>query len=58
MVGAVAAVVGHDPRMTAQELADRAGASGLRLVRFLWCGNDGTIRAKASARNGLAGQSH
>ena len=27
--------------------------AGLRLVRFLWCGNDGTIRAKASGRHGL-----
>jgi len=29
---------------------------GLRLVRFLWCGNDGTIRAKASGRHGLMGR--
>jgi len=28
----------------------------LRLVRFLWCGNDGTVRAKASARHGLEGR--
>jgi glutamine synthetase len=28
----------------------------VRLVRFLWCGNDGTIRAKASARHGLEGR--
>jgi glutamine synthetase len=28
----------------------------LRLVRFLWCGNDGTIRAKSSARHGLEGR--
>jgi glutamine synthetase len=42
--------------MTAQQLADRAGEEGLHLVRFLWCGNDGTIRTKASARNGLAGR--
>ena len=25
----------------------------LRLVRFLWCGNDGTVRAKASGTHGL-----
>jgi glutamine synthetase len=25
-------------------------------VRFLWCGNDSTIRAKASSRHGLAGR--
>jgi glutamine synthetase len=28
----------------------------LRLVRFLWCGNDGTVRAKASSRHGLEGR--
>ena len=31
-----------------------AEEAGLRLVRFLWCGNDGTVRAKASGRHGLA----
>ncbi|MEA2251357.1 MAG: glutamine synthetase [Solirubrobacteraceae bacterium] len=30
--------------------------AGLRLVRFLWCGNDGTIRAKASTVHGLKGR--
>jgi glutamine synthetase len=30
--------------------------AGLRLVRFLWCGNDGTVRAKASGRHGLEGR--
>ena len=30
--------------------------AGLRLVRFLWCGNDGTVRAKASSRHGLEGR--
>ncbi len=30
-----------------------ADEADLRLVRFLWCGNDGTIRAKASSRHGL-----
>jgi glutamine synthetase len=39
--------------MTAQELCAKADESDLRLVRFLWCGNDGTIRAKASGRHGL-----
>ena len=38
---------------TSSEEADEAG---LRFVRFLWCGNDGTVRAKASARNGLEGR--
>src|SRR3954468_6325637 len=35
---------------------DRAGEAGLRLVRFLWCGNDGTVRAKASSVRGLEGR--
>ena len=42
--------------MTPQELARNADTAGLRLVRFLWCGNDGTIRAKASSRYGLEGR--
>jgi glutamine synthetase len=39
--------------MTAEKIARQTHDAGLRLVRFLWCGNDGTIRAKASGRNGL-----
>ena len=39
--------------MTAADVARRADEAGLRLVRFLWCGNDGTIRAKASSLHGL-----
>jgi glutamine synthetase len=35
------------------EVVRRADDEGLRFVRFLWCGNDGTIRAKASSRHGL-----
>jgi glutamine synthetase len=35
------------------DVVRQADEAGLRLVRFLWCGNDGTIRAKASAVNGL-----
>jgi glutamine synthetase len=31
----------------------RVEEADLRLVRFLWCGNDGTVRGKASARHGL-----
>jgi glutamine synthetase len=31
----------------------RADEADLRLVRFLWCGNDGTVRAKASSLHGL-----
>jgi glutamine synthetase len=33
----------------ATEVVRRADDAGLRLVRFLWCGNDGTVRAKATA---------
>jgi glutamine synthetase len=40
--------------VTADEVAEEAAAAGLRLVRFLWCGNDGTIRAKATSVPGLA----
>jgi glutamine synthetase len=39
--------------VTADELVASAEDNGLRLIRFLWCGNDGTIRAKASGRHGL-----
>src|SRR4051812_33477441 len=42
--------------MTAREIACRADEAGLRPVRFLWCGNDGTIRTKASGRHGLEGR--
>jgi glutamine synthetase len=40
----------------AAEVVRQADEAGLRLVRFLWCGNDGTVRAKASARRGLEGR--
>ena len=42
--------------MNAEKIARQAHDEGLRLVRFLWCGNDGTIRAKASGRAGLEGR--
>ena len=42
--------------MTADELLATVEDRGIRLVRFLWCGNDGTVRAKASSRHGLAGR--
>jgi glutamine synthetase len=42
--------------VTAAEVARQADEAGLRLVRFLWCGNDGTIRAKASSLHGLEGR--
>ena len=42
--------------MNADDVVRKADDAGLRLVRFLWCGNDGTIRAKASGRYGLEGR--
>ncbi|HEY6835004.1 MAG TPA: glutamine synthetase family protein [Gaiellaceae bacterium] len=39
--------------MTVEDVVREAREAGLRLVRFLWCGNDGTIRAKASTLPGL-----
>jgi glutamine synthetase len=38
----------------ATDVLHRTEVDGLRLVRFLWCGNDGTVRAKASGTAGLA----
>jgi glutamine synthetase len=40
----------------AAEVVKQADEAGLRLVRFLWCGNDGTVRAKASSLHGLDGR--
>jgi glutamine synthetase len=42
--------------LTAKDVVESADEAGLRLVRFLWCGNDGTIRMKASGRHGLEGR--
>ncbi len=42
--------------MKAKDAVREADEAGLRLVRFLWCGNDGTVRAKASGRHGLEGR--
>jgi glutamine synthetase len=42
--------------MDADGVARHADEAGVRLVRFLWCGNDGTVRAKASSLSGLAGR--
>jgi glutamine synthetase len=39
--------------MDAAEVVKRADEADLRLIRFLWCGNDGTVRGKASGRSGL-----
>jgi glutamine synthetase len=41
---------------SAAEVLKLASEAGLRLVRFLWCGNDGTVRAKASSVQGLEGR--
>jgi glutamine synthetase len=40
--------------VTPAEVENAAREGGVRLVRFLWCGNDGTIRAKAVSVDGLA----
>jgi glutamine synthetase len=37
----------------ASDVVSAVEAQGIRLVRFVWCGNDGTIRAKASGVRGL-----
>src|SRR3954462_15564315 len=39
--------------MDASTIVDRADAAGVRLVRLLWCGNDGTVRAKACSLRDL-----
>src|SRR5437016_7860734 len=43
----------HDPALRDQ-VVERAKAAGLRLVRFLYCDNDGLIRGKATGMAGLA----
>jgi glutamine synthetase len=40
--------------VTLEGVVRHADEAGLRLVRFLWCGNDGTVRAKATTLPGLA----
>jgi glutamine synthetase len=40
----------------ASEVVKQADEASLRLVRFLWVGNDGTVRAKASSTHGLEGR--
>src|SRR2546427_11423607 len=44
------------PAADIDEVVRKTDEAGLRLVRFLWCGNDGTVRAKASSRHGLEGR--
>jgi glutamine synthetase len=43
-------------RVNVEELVATVDGLELRFVRFLWCGNDGTVRAKASTRHGLEGR--
>jgi len=42
--------------VSVEEVVRAVDEADLRFVRFLWCGNDGTVRAKASARHGLEGR--
>jgi glutamine synthetase len=42
--------------MQRRDVVKQADEAGLRLVRFLWCGNDGTVRGKASGIHGLEGR--
>jgi glutamine synthetase len=42
--------------LSAADVVKHADEAGLRLVRFVWCGNDGTVRAKASTLHGLEGR--
>jgi glutamine synthetase len=42
--------------VTAKDVVEQADEADLRFVRFLWCGNDGTVRGKASGRHGLEGR--
>jgi glutamine synthetase len=44
---------GTDPDAKRREIAATAEAAGLRLVRFLYCDNDGLIRGKSSGMAGL-----
>jgi glutamine synthetase len=40
--------------MSVEAVVSAVEEEGIQLVRFLWCGNDGTVRAKASGTAGLA----
>ncbi len=42
--------------MNAADVVREVDEAGLRLVRFLYCGNDGTMRGKSSSRHGLEGR--
>src|SRR4051812_23388186 len=39
--------------VTVEDVVEQAEVAGFRLVRSLWCGKDGTVRAKASGRHVL-----
>ena len=41
---------------SADDVIREVDEAGLRLVRFLYCDNGGTVRGKASARHGLEGR--
>jgi glutamine synthetase len=43
---------------SAMDIARTAREHDLKLVRFLWCGNDGTVRGKATALPGLEARLH
>src|SRR5262247_4699429 len=42
--------------MTLETVVQRAENAGVRLVRFLYCDNGGTIRGKTTALSGLGGR--
>ena len=42
--------------MNARQLAMHFDELGLHFMRFMWCGNDGTVRAKAATTHGLEGR--
>src|SRR5690349_18721158 len=42
--------------MSAETIVQQAHDAGVRLVRFLYCDNGGTIRGKTSALSGLGGR--
>jgi glutamine synthetase len=44
----------NDPDAKRREIVAQAEAAGLRLVRFLYCDNDGIIRGKSSGIQGFA----
>jgi len=47
------AVVNKPPALSTGQVADMSRAAGVRLVRFLYCDNDGVIRGKCSGMEDL-----